>query len=83
MTARSADMALTASLLPLCSGGSDCCRNKLGLVARTRRVLKFPLPLAELAHSMFVNANNAGLGKNDDSAVVRNFAGTKRPKDRS
>jgi 3-hydroxyisobutyrate dehydrogenase-like beta-hydroxyacid dehydrogenase len=51
----------------------------LGLVTETGRTLKFPLPLAALAHSLFVNASNAGYGKSDDSAVIKNYAGIDLP----
>ncbi len=51
----------------------------LGLVGETGRALKFPLPLAALAHSMFVNASNAGYGGRDDAAVIRNYAGIELP----
>ena len=51
----------------------------LGLVVETGRALRFPVPLASLAHSMFVNASNAGLGGSDDSAVIRNYAGVDLP----
>lgn len=53
----------------------------LGLVLQTGQALKFPLPLAGLAHSLFVNASNAGYGGLDDSAVIRNYAGVQLPGD--
>lgn len=52
----------------------------LGLVADTARALKFPLPLASTAYNMFVSASNAGHGKEDDSAVIKTFAGIDLPK---
>lgn len=51
----------------------------LGLVTETGRTLNFPLPMASLAHSLFVNASNAGYGKVDDSAVIKNYAGIDLP----
>ena len=53
----------------------------LGLVVETGKALKFPIPIAALAYSQFVNASNAGYGKQDDSAVIRNYAGIKLPGD--
>jgi putative dehydrogenase len=53
----------------------------LGLVMETGRALKFPLPIAAIAHSLFLNASNAGYGKSDDSAVIRNYAGVSLPGD--
>jgi len=54
----------------------------LGLVTETGRTLKFPLPLASTAYTMFANASNAGYGQLDDSAVIKTFAGIDLP-DRS
>ncbi len=51
----------------------------LGLVAETGRQLKFPLPLSAIAHSMFVTASNLGHGREDDSAVIKIFAGIRLP----
>lgn len=51
----------------------------LGLVTETGRALKFPLPLASTAFTMFANASNAGYGKLDDSAVIKTFAGITLP----
>jgi len=53
----------------------------LGLVTETGRALEFPLPIASIAHSLFVNAHNAGHGGSDDSAVIRNYAGINLPGD--
>jgi putative dehydrogenase len=53
----------------------------LGLVMETGRALNFPLPIAAIAHSLFLNASNAGYGKSDDSAVIRNYAGVSLPGD--
>lgn len=51
----------------------------LGLVTETGHALKFPLPLASTAYSMFANASNAGHGQLDDSAVIKVFAGLDLP----
>lgn len=53
----------------------------LGLVVETGHALKFPIPIASIAHSLFVNASNAGYGKQDDSAVIRNYSGVTLPGD--
>ena len=45
----------------------------LGLVLDTGRELKFPLPLAAAAHQLFLMAAAAGLGREDDAAVVKVF----------
>ncbi|PWT86262.1 MAG: 3-hydroxyisobutyrate dehydrogenase [Acidobacteria bacterium] len=45
----------------------------LGIVLDVGRELKFPLPMAALAHQIFVAAAAAGLGTQDDSAVVKLF----------
>lgn len=41
----------------------------LGLVTDTGKSLHFPLPLASTAFNMFMEASNAGYGKEDDSAI--------------
>jgi 3-hydroxyisobutyrate dehydrogenase len=51
----------------------------LGLVLDTARTSKFPLPLASTAHQMFLQAASAGLGREDDSAVIKIFPGIKLP----
>jgi putative dehydrogenase len=51
----------------------------LGLVADTAKALHFPLPLASIAFNMFTAASNAGFGKEDDSAVIKIFAGIDLP----
>jgi L-threonate 2-dehydrogenase len=43
----------------------------LGLVLDTGRDLRFPLPIAASAHQQFLAAAAAGLGGEDDSAVVK------------
>ncbi len=43
----------------------------LGIVLDLGRALRFPLPLAAAAHQQFLAAAAAGLGREDDSAVVK------------
>jgi putative dehydrogenase len=43
----------------------------LGIVLDTGRDLRFPLPIAATAHQLFLAAAAAGLGREDDSAVVK------------
>jgi putative dehydrogenase len=43
----------------------------LGLVLDAGRELRFPLPLAAAAHQLFLMAAAAGLGREDDAAVVK------------
>jgi len=45
----------------------------LGIVLDIARELKFPLLMAALAHQIFIAAAAAGLGTEDDSAVVKLF----------
>jgi putative dehydrogenase len=45
----------------------------LGIVLDVARELQFPLPMAALAHQLFLAAAAAGLGTQDDSAVVKLF----------
>jgi len=45
----------------------------LGLVLDAGRDLRFPLPLAATAHQLFLMAAAAGLGREDDAAVVKVF----------
>ncbi|MEE3609496.1 L-threonate dehydrogenase [Avibacterium paragallinarum] len=52
----------------------------LGLVNDTAKSLHFPLHLASTAYSMFMEASNAGYGKQDDSAVIKIFSGIELPK---
>ncbi|EJF89303.1 L-threonate dehydrogenase [Bartonella tamiae] len=51
----------------------------LGLVSETGLSLKFPLPLANTAYSMFSAASNAGFGEQDDAAVIKIFSGIELP----
>jgi 3-hydroxyisobutyrate dehydrogenase len=43
----------------------------LGIVLDTGRRLRFPLPLAAAAHQLYLMAAAAGLGREDDAAVVK------------
>jgi 3-hydroxyisobutyrate dehydrogenase-like beta-hydroxyacid dehydrogenase len=43
----------------------------LGIVLETGKALRFPLPLAASAHQMFLMGAAAGLGREDDAAVVK------------
>jgi 3-hydroxyisobutyrate dehydrogenase len=45
----------------------------LGLVLDAGRSLRFPLPQAAAAHQLFLMAAAAGLGREDDAAVVKVF----------
>lgn len=45
----------------------------LGLVLDAGRELRFPLPQAAVAHQLFLMAAAAGLGREDDAAVVKIF----------
>lgn len=51
----------------------------LGLVLDTARASRFPLPLAAVAHQLFMMASTAGHGSEDDSAVIRNYPGITLP----
>ena len=51
----------------------------LGLVTETGRALHFPLPLASAAFAMFQQATNMGHGREDDSSVIKTFAGVDLP----
>ncbi|WP_404935210.1 L-threonate dehydrogenase [Nitratireductor sp. L15S-10] len=55
----------------------------LGLVTDAGRALKFPLPLASTAYTMFASASTAGYGQWDDSAVIKVFPGITLPGDGS
>ena len=52
----------------------------LGLVLDSARELSFPLPLTATAHQMFLAAAAAGLGAEDDSAVIKTYPGVDLPK---
>ena len=45
----------------------------LGIVLDAGKELEFPLPLAAAAHQLYLMAAAAGLGREDDSAVVKVF----------
>ena len=45
----------------------------LGIVLDVARELKFPLPMAALAHQLFLAAASAGFGKQDDASIVKLF----------
>jgi len=45
----------------------------LGIVLEAGKTLRFPLPLAAAAHQMFLMGAAAGLGREDDAAVVKVF----------
>lgn len=45
----------------------------LGIVLETGRSHTFPLPLTATAHQQFLAASAAGLGREDDSAVIKVF----------
>ena len=69
---------LAADYTPL--SAVDIFVKDLGLVLDTARATKFPLPLAATAHQMFMHASSAGLGREDDSAVIKIFPGIDLPK---
>ncbi|MFC7595167.1 L-threonate dehydrogenase [Terrabacter sp. GCM10028922] len=51
----------------------------LGLVLDAAGPTRSPLPLAAAAHQMFLQASAAGLGREDDSAVIKIFPGIELP----
>ena len=48
----------------------------LGIVLETGKSLKFPLPIAAIAHQLFVMASASGYAREDDAAVAKVYAGT-------
>ena len=52
----------------------------LGLVLDAAGPTRSPLPLAATAHQMFLQASAAGLGREDDSAVIKIFPGVDLPR---
>jgi L-threonate 2-dehydrogenase len=68
---------LAADYTPL--SAVDIIVKDLGLVLDTGRAGNFPLPLASTAHQMFLQAASSGLGREDDSAVIKIFPGIKLP----
>jgi putative dehydrogenase len=51
----------------------------LGIVLDVGKTNRFPLPLTAAAHQMFMMAAAAGLGREDDSAVIKIFPGIELP----
>jgi 3-hydroxyisobutyrate dehydrogenase len=51
----------------------------LGIVVDTGRKLGLPLPLASVAHQLFLTAAAAGHAGEDDSAVVKIYPGVPLP----
>src|SRR5437588_609227 len=82
-TARAGDNAQRIGIIGLGSMGMGMarrCRRRraaciflkdLGLVLDTGRALRFPLPLTGAARQLFLKAAAAGLGSEDDAAVVK------------
>ena len=64
---------------PRVTSAVDIFVKDLGLVTETGLAMKFPLPLAPPAYSMFATASNAGYGQWDDSAVIKVFPGIDLP----
>ena len=59
---------------PAVSSAVDIFVKDLGIVMEAGRDTKAALPLAALAHQMFLAASGQGLGKADDSQVIRAYA---------
>jgi L-threonate 2-dehydrogenase len=51
----------------------------LGIVLDYAKQHVFPLPLSAAAHQMFLQASAAGLGREDDAAVIKIFPGIQLP----
>jgi len=68
---------LAADYTPL--SAVDIFVKDLGIVLDMARASRFPLPLAATAHQQFMLASAAGLGMEDDSAVIKVFPGIKLP----
>jgi L-threonate 2-dehydrogenase len=58
---------------PVVSSAVDIFVKDLGIVMEAGRDTKAALPLAALAHQMFLAASGQGLGKADDSQVIRAY----------
>ncbi len=58
---------------PPCKSSVDIFVKDIGLVLQTGRDAGASLPLAALAHQMFIAASGMGLGKADDSQVLRAY----------
>lgn len=52
----------------------------LGIVLETGKKSRLPLPLTAAAHQMFLMAAAAGLGREDDSALIKIFPGIDLPR---
>jgi 3-hydroxyisobutyrate dehydrogenase len=59
---------------PAVSSAIDIFVKDLGLVLDTARNAKVAVPLAAIAHQLFVATSGRGLGAADDSQVVRSYA---------
>jgi 3-hydroxyisobutyrate dehydrogenase len=46
----------------------------LGIVLETGHALRFPLPIAATAHQLFMAASAKGMGRDDDTSVVKVYA---------
>ncbi len=55
--------------------------NRMARVMAAARATKFPLPLplSATAHPMFMQASSAGHGQEEDSTVIKIFAGIHLP----
>lgn len=51
----------------------------ISLVMETARASNFPLPMTSAAYEMFARASAAGLGKEDDVALIKTFPGIRLP----
>jgi putative dehydrogenase len=58
---------------PVVSSAVDIFVKDLGIVMEAGREAKTALPLAAIAHQMFLAASGQGLGKSDDSQVIRTY----------
>ena len=59
---------------PAVASAVDIFVKDLGIVMEAGRDTKAALPLAALAYQMFLAASGQGLGKADDSQVIRAYA---------
>jgi 3-hydroxyisobutyrate dehydrogenase len=59
---------------PAVSSAVDIFVKDLGLVLDTARNAKAAVPLAAIAHQLFVATSGRGLGSADDSQVLRSYA---------
>ena len=58
---------------PIVTSAIDIFVKDLGIVLEAGREARAPLPLAAIAHQMFVAASSAGKGSADDSQVIRTY----------